>query len=111
MFAIFITKSIITGNIKESILPYISQSLKQIKQELNKLQKTARTHNKNLTEISESDETGSKSDSISNSNSDLFDDKKRTNSFLNIADITSLSQPEVESIMPNVFIVFEKWTY
>ena len=38
-------------------------------------------------------------------------DKKRTNSFLNIADITSLSQPEVESIMPNVFIVFEKWTY
>ena len=129
MFAIFITKSIITGNIKESILPYISQSLKQIKligttkketyvapneefkKELNKLQKTARTHNKNLTEISESDETGSKSDSISNSNSDLFDDKKRTNSFLNIADITSLSQPEVESIMPNGFIVFEKWTY
>lgn len=121
LFAIFITKSIITGNIKESILPYISQSLKQIKligttkkenyiapsdefkKELNNLQKIARTHNKKLTEVNniQNDDAGSKNDAISNSNSDLFDDKKRTNSFLNIADITSLSQPEVESIMPN----------
>jgi hypothetical protein len=74
------------------------------------LQKIARTHNKKLTEVDtiQIDDTGSKNDPISNSNSDLFDDKKRTNSLLNIADITSLSQPEVESIMPNVIILFFK---
>jgi hypothetical protein len=74
------------------------------------LQKIARTHNKKLTEVNtiQIDDTESKNDAISNSNSDLFDDKKRTNSFLNIADITSLSQPEVESIMPNVIILFFK---
>ena len=116
MFAIFITKSIITGNIKESILPYISQSLKQIKligttkkedyvspsdgfkAELNKLQTIARLHNISLN-YEKSSEIESNSDL---KNNDLFDGKKRTNSFLNIADITSLSQPEVESIMPNV---------
>jgi hypothetical protein len=74
------------------------------------LQKIARTHNKKLTEVNtiQIDDTESKNDAISNSNSDLFDDKKTTNSFLNIADITSLSQPEVESIMPNVIILFFK---
>ncbi len=74
------------------------------------MQKIARTHNKKLTEVNtiQIDDTESKNDAISNSNSDLFDDKKRTNSFLNIADITSLSQPEVESIMPNVIILFFK---
>ena len=75
------------------------------------MQKIARTHNKKLTEVDtiQIDDIGSKNDPISNSNSDLFDDKKRTNSLLNIADITSLSQPEVESIMPNVIILFFKW--
>ena len=104
-------------------MPYISQSLKQIKligttkkddykppsdefkKELNKLQKIANRHNKEpnrvKTNIEEIINEHDESESTSESNERLFEVKKRSNSLLNIADITSLSQPEVESIMPN----------
>ncbi len=104
LFAIFITRQL-TGNFKESILPYILANMKQIKiinkskkddlnterdQELlrniDQLQTYASAYVKKVT---------SESDSLKNSSLD--------ENFDNNCD--EISQPEVESIMPSVILI------
>ena len=105
MFAIFITRQFI-GNIKESLIPYIQSSLKQLKiidktknsnleteknqdiiQNLNRLISYAKNYNAFNKFINESDEEDIKKT-----------DKNETDS----NDTQDISQPEVESLMPKV---------
>jgi hypothetical protein len=105
LFAVFITRQFI-GNIKESLVPYIQSSLKQLKiidktknsnleteknqdiiKNLDRLKSYAKNYNAFNKFINESDEEEIKKT-----------DKNETDS----GDSQEISQPEVESLMPKV---------
>jgi hypothetical protein len=107
LFAIFITRQL-TGNIKESIIPYIFENLKQIK-----LIKTSKKDDQdepsssfvtmlnNLQTLSIAKQR-SKNKYIGNETTEPISEESVLQTNNDISCLTNLSQPEVESIMPRV---------
>ncbi len=105
LFAIFITRQL-TGNIKESLIPYVKSSMNQIKiidktknsnLALEKNQELIKNINK-LKQYSINYRNFHKFVTESTTNRENTDIKETSNDPLE-----NLSQPEVESLMPKVF--------
>ncbi len=105
LFAIFITRQL-TGNIKESLIPYVKSSMNQIKiidktknsnLALEKNQELIKNINK-LKQYSINYRNFHKFVTESTTNKENTDIKETSNDPLE-----NLSQPEVESLMPKVF--------
>lgn len=94
MYAIFISRQL-TGNFKEAIVPYIMESLKQIKKidKANKKQDSEKVINTELSDMVERLKRYAQIFNVQNELENLISCEE---------DTIGLNQPEVESLMPKV---------